>query len=144
MRATKHAAVTNWIINNINADYLIGESNIAKCEYVISKIPSKLITHELTIRQIYPILYKNKLITSKVENQGESRKEDRKNWLQQHQDEILSISYPTSKQTNRLRIQFTMDHMNNDLNTNYSKEQIRNFLNHQHWIMKHGSNSNQH
>ena len=131
---TKYELIINWILENIDVDELNKfDSNKTKCEYVISRIPSELLKEEITPKQIYFILYKYKLIISKVEG----NKNDRINWLHQHKDEIMNITYPTSKETNKSRIEFTMEHMNNDLNTNYSRDQIRHFLLHQGWLMKH-------
>ena len=131
---TKHELIKNWIFENIDVDELNKfDSNKTKCEYVISRIPSELLKEEITPKQIYFILYKYKLIISKVEG----NKNNRINWLHQHKDEILNINYPTSKETNNARIDYTMENMNNDLKSNYSKYQVRNFLNHQHWLMTH-------
>ena len=134
---TKYSVITNWILENIKPDELNNfDSNVTRCEYIISKIPSELMKEEITSKQMYFILYKYNLLHSKLEGS----KDDRINWLHQHKDEILNIQYPTSKQTNNARIDYTMEHMNNDLKTNYTKDRIRNFLTHQGWLMKYSSN----
>jgi hypothetical protein len=133
-RASKYSSIINWILNNVTLDEMKQfDSKQARCEHVISRIPAELNTVEINVNQLYHILYKYKLIPQKLEG----NKSDRINWLRKHQDEIMNISYPTSKETNKSRIEFTMEHMNNDLNTNYSRDQIRHFLLHQGWLMKH-------
>jgi hypothetical protein len=133
-RASKYSSIINWILNNVTLDEMKQfDSKQARCQHVISRIPSELLTIIPTTDQLYHIIYKYKLIPAKLEG----NKSDRINWLQQHKDEIMNISYPTSKQTNKSRIEFTMEHMNKDLGMNYPRDSIRNFLNHQGWLMRH-------
>ena len=130
---SKFKKVNDWIKDNIKPSELkIFDNNFTKCEYVFSKLPLELLNCPISINQIYQLLYKLKLITSK--NKGD--KNERLNWIIKHKNDILNIKCCDSKQTNILRIDYVMKYLNQELKTDYTKNQIRNFLNNQNLLSK--------
>ena len=132
-----------WIKENINKNELsVFDNNFTKCEYVFSKIPLELLSDLITTKQLYQILYKLEYINSNVsgsDSNGPQCKNERLNWITKHSIDILDINCYDSKDTNNLRIDYVMNKMNDELKTNYSRKQIRNFLNNQNLLSKYFS-----
>jgi hypothetical protein len=55
-------------------------------------------------------------------------KNDCLNWITNHSLDILDIKCYDSKETNNLRIDYVMKNLNQELKTNYTRKQIRNFF----------------
>ena len=133
---SKYSKLMKWIKENINKNELsVFDNNFTKCEYVFSKIPLELLSDLITTKQLYQILYKLEYINSNVSGD----KNERLNWITEHSIDILDINCYDSKETNNLRIDYVMNKMNEELKTNYSRKQIRNFLNNQNLLSKYFS-----
>jgi hypothetical protein len=133
---SKYSKLMKWIKENINKNELsVFDNNFTKCEYVFSKIPLELLSDLITTKQLYQILYKLEYINSNVSGD----KNERLNWITEHSIDILDINCYDSKETNNLRIDYVMNTMNEELKTNYSRKQIRNFLNNQNLLSKYFS-----
>ena len=140
---SKYSKLTNWIKENIKpSDLKVFDNNFTKCEYVFSKIPLELLNEEITTKQLYQILYKLEYINSNVSGDTPNSREcknERLNWITEHSIDILDIKCYDSKETNYLRIDYVMKNLNEELKTNYTRKQIRNFLNNQNLLSKYFS-----
>ena len=138
---SKYSNLNNWIKKHIKPSELeVFDNNTTKCEYVFSKIPTGFLDEPIKLKQLYQLLYKMNYISSNVfaGNGVNSReaKNQRLNWIIEHQKNILDINLANSKLTNNARIEYTFNHLNQDLKTQYTISQIRNFLTNQNLLSK--------
>ena len=138
---SKYAKVNEWIKTNIQKDDLnTFQNNKEKCEHVLHKLDEVDLVlipefnRPKNEKVMYQILYKLNYLN---DEESDKEKVDRLLWLRYHKDEILKIMLNDSKTTNNKRIEFTLENMNNDLKTNYTEKQVRNFLTNSKLLTKH-------
>ncbi len=136
---SKYSKVNEWIKTNIKKEDLETQpTNNDKCNYVMSKlneVPIDIIQpwKRPNLKSLYQLLYKLDYLNVHLKEDKGKRLE----WIKTHRDEILNINSVDSKITNNKRIDYTHEKMNAELNTNYDKKQVRNFLTSQQLLCKH-------
>ena len=135
----KYTKLIEWIKTNIKKEDLdVFNETVEKCNYVINKvneIPINECNRPQTYKSMYQLLYRIGYVNILDD------KKARLEWMNKNKNDILNISGNDSKTINKERVIYATKKINEDLKTNYTEKQMRNYLTHANLLSKYFSRS---